>query len=475
MKKLFIILLSFYPLLSSSPDTLWTKVYGTSLNEYGRGILETQDGGYIISSSWGGYIYFIKTDENGNILWMRGYSGGKIEMIGDMNIQQASDGGYVIVGTTTNYDFYLIKVDSMGNLLWVKNINVVWSENGYAIVNTPDNGFLITGFASYSVGIAKTDSEGNVLWTKSYAFSSDSTVYPYSITRVADGYIITGLKGYSHEAPPYLPYVRKIFILKINETGDSLWMKKLEGISLSNSTPDEGYSVWGTSDGGFVLTGCQYSYGRSEDICLIKFDSSGNIEWRKKFGASGDDRGYAVRETSDGGFIVVGKKQVFFNKGYDVWVIKTNSNGDTLWTKTIGGSGEDVGSCIQETQDGNYIITGWTNSFGAGGYDLYLIKLAGSVNKEEKPALRKNFVLERRSYFFTDKIILNFSSLPKGERFKGIILNPAGAKIYEKEFISPYFFVNKGIKKFSPGVYFLRILKNNKKIGEYKLIKKGGA
>ncbi len=467
----FLILIFSFSIFASPPDTLWTRVYGTNLNEYGRSVLEVSNG-YLISSNWRNYIFLLRTDENGDTLWARGFDA-RLGMIGDMTIQKTQDGGCIIAGTR-NYDFCLIKVDSLGNLLWTKIINVIWSDEAYSISSTFDNGFVITGFASYRIGVVKINQNGDILWTRTYGNPYLATYYPYSIHQTPDGgFIITGRVDTSQVGGS----IKDLFIFKISSEGDSLWFKNLKEFSASLSAPDAGYSVAFTSDCGYIITGYQYSYGRGRDICLIKLDSSGNIIWNKRFGGSGHDEGYAVRETSDGGYIIVGKKQMFFNKGYNLWVIKTNYSGDTLWTKTIGGNGDEVGYCIQETSDGNYIVTGYTTSYGAGGADLYLIKLSGIVNKEEK----ENYNLshertEIETIIFKDKLKIDFSSKIKG-KMDLTIYNVFGACLYKKciSLNSSTLILNdKNLAKIPKGFYFLKIFSNKKEIGRSKLIKIGG-
>ena len=144
---------------------------------------------------------------------------------------------------------------------------------------------------------------------------------------------------------------------------------------------DKGYSVQETSDGGYILAGYTYSFGTGEsDVYLIKLDSNGDTIWTKTYGGDSYDVGYSVQETSDGGYIIVGYTYSFGAGESDVYLIKTDSNGNVLWTKTFGGASYDMGYSVQETSDGGYIITGYTDSFGAGGSDVYLIKTDSNGN-----------------------------------------------------------------------------------------------
>ena len=160
-----------------------------------------------------------------------------------------------------------------------------------------------------------------------------------------------------------------IYLVKTDERGNILWSKTYGG-----GSSDYGYSVTQTTDGGYIVAGYTNSFGAGlSDVLLVKTDANGDISWAKTYGGSSSDYGYSVIQTSDGGYIVAGYTESYGLAG-DVYLVKTDSNGNHQWSRTFGGAAKDLGWSVQQSADGGFIITGYTTSFGAGDQDFYLIK-----------------------------------------------------------------------------------------------------
>jgi len=252
---------------------------------------------------------------------------------------------------------------------WEKTFGGSSEEIGLSVQKTSDGGYIILGdtksfgAGDYDVYLIKTDSEGNLEWDETYGGTSYDVGYEVQET-VDGGYIIAGIT-YSFGAGS-----SDIYVIKTDPCGVLEWQKTFGGSSV-----DDGHSVRQTADGGYIVGGQTQSYGAGDkDMYLIKLDEDGNEEWSNTYGASGKDHGYFVRQTSDLGYIITGDTQSYGAGSADVYLVKTDPCGVLEWQKTYGGTGYDEGGSVKQTADGGYIIGGRTNTYGAGDYDFYLIK-----------------------------------------------------------------------------------------------------
>ncbi|MGZ4055690.1 MAG: T9SS type A sorting domain-containing protein [Bacteroidia bacterium] len=386
MRQLLYIFFFFFSVQMFS-QTTFQKTIGGAGGEIGWCIRQTFDKGYIIAGmtySFGAGLddyYLVKIDSFGNIQWTKTFGGTSYD--DGHFVEQTSDSGYVFVGRSQSFgaggdDIFLLKTDPLGNIVWAKTFGGPLSDDSYCVHQTTDGGYIISGFTSnFGAGnndicLIKTDSGGNIIWTKTYGGANDD--YGYSVQQTSDGgYIISG-ETYSFGAGD-----ADVYLIKTNAIGDTLWTKTFGGAMADLSYSGE--AVQQTNDHGYIISGQTYSFGAGDfDVYLIKTDSIGNIIWNKTFGGIWDDHAHSVKQTSDGGYIVSGTTSSFGFTYSDAYFLKTNSNGNLLWTKAFGGTNYEESASVCETDDGGFILTGDTYSYGVGSNDIYIIKTDASFN-----------------------------------------------------------------------------------------------
>ncbi len=390
MQKRTILLLSLLMLLTSissaqiEPDVEWTRIFGGGIYEFGRCVQQTTDGGYIIvgdTDSFGSdnfNVWLIKTDSDGDTLWTKTY-GGTGEDRG-FSVEQTTDGGYVITGMTSSYgaggfDIWLIRTDGTGNSLWTKTFGGSFWDWATEVQQTSDGGYIIAGGTEsfgaegWDVWLIKTDTNGDSEWTRT--FGAEAYDNGMSVRQTADGGYIVLADTYSYGAGS-----SDFWLIKTNSSGISSWTKTFGGTDTERS-----HSVRQTSDGGYIVVGDTESYGSGDyDVWLVKTDSGGESEWTRTFGGAFEDCGCSVQQIDDGGYIVAGYTESFGAGNFDVWLIRTDDNGDTVWSKTVGGDNLDQGRSVDLTTDGGFIIAGTTYDYYAGEYNIYLIKLSSETS-----------------------------------------------------------------------------------------------
>ena len=389
---------SLVPPFSSPPNKLYNNItenkinenfaviqadnitFGGSDDDAGSSVERTSDSGYIITGHTKSYglgmedVYLVKTDSSGTQQWEKTFGGSQTDR--GYSVQQTSDGGYIIGGYTksygaVSYDVYLIKTNSEGDLQWEETFGGDWTDHGYSVQQTSDGGYVITGYTqSYGAGLhdvylIKTNSNGSQQWQKT--FGGITNDIGQCIQQTSDGgYIIVGLTD------SYGLGIHDVYLIKTNSIGILQWQKTFGG-----ANDDIGNSVQQTSDGGYIITGDTQSFGSGgRDVYLIKTDANGIQQWDKTFGGSNDDVGWALQQTSDGGYFVAGFTESYGAGNKDVYLIKTDQSGNEQWSKTFGGSNDDYGRSFQLTPEGEYVIVGYTDSYGAGAQDMLFIYIS---------------------------------------------------------------------------------------------------
>lgn len=351
----------------------------------------TSDGGYVITggtdSQGAGFndAFLAKYDSNDNLTWNRTWGGIQDDV--SSAVIQTSDGGYVISGGTYSYgigdkDAFLAKYDSSGNLAWSRTWGGITEETSYDVVQSTDGGYLITGITnSYDVGnddafLVKYDSAGTLLWSRVWGgtnYDSSSAV----IQTNDGGYVIAG------NTNSYGAGTNDGFLVKYSSSGTLMWNKTLGGVNY-----DGVYDIAETNDGGYILAGETYSYGAgNSDALLIKCDMSGNISWSKTWGGTGNESALALSYSIDGGYALSGSTDSYGVGGTDAFLSRYDSAGSLLWSRVFGGINDEYTYSVSQSSSGGYVVTGETSSYGAGNSDFLILKYSydGSINNCSSP------------------------------------------------------------------------------------------
>jgi len=387
MKHIFI-LHTFLLIILSAPGSAqvcFERTYGNLDDDMGVSVHQTFQGGYIISGFTTNLItsdkdlYVLLVDQNGDTIWTRSIPFGDPWTIG-YSIEETHDSGYVVVGVIGSFGF-LIKFDLNGDTLWSKRyVANAYAETLMDVKQTADSGFILSGtqqvasFWDDAAVLIKTDRNGNLLWRKLYGDNGEYSGHGVEIAS-DNGFVVCGGYDTPDEGSGSC-------IFKTNDQGALSWMKK---IVIGNSTLSL-YRIKRTPDSGYILCG-NFFPGPvilSGDMFLVKTNINGIVQWTKQIGWENDDRGFSVDVTPDGGFIACGSSEGFPTENKNLLLVRTDANGDTLWTRTFGGPYSDEGSSVSCTADGGFIVAGSTRSFGYGGSDVYLIKTDenGSITGE---------------------------------------------------------------------------------------------
>lgn len=344
----------------------WAKTYGGNYDDVAYSIQQTGDGGYIIAGvtieDSNKYVLIIKIDSNGNISWRGTFSGEANSVI------NLSDGSYIVAGKiypSPIGDIGIFKINSSGSLDWGKKYGL-----GGGIANevkqTSDGSFVIVGICSGDIWILKVDADGELDWKKNFGGIGDDK--GYAIQETSDGFIIAGetvLAGRTDS---------DIWIFKIDNKGTNVLWEHVSG----GTGYDAAYSIQRTSDGGYIAAGKKSSSAGDADFWIGKLNSDGKLEWEKTYGGSGHEIARSIQQTSDGGYIVAGETTTPAGD-IDFLILKLNGNGDIVWEKTYGASGNDIARSIQQTTDGGYVVAGETTT-NAGDTDFWVLKLDSNGN-----------------------------------------------------------------------------------------------
>lgn len=432
MKNLFTLIFQWLTIaiLSAQPNIEWEKCLGGSIDEHGRAVVQTTDGGFIVAGSATsmdgditgahGYedFWVVKLSKDGVKEWQKALGGTYFDLAHD--IQQTADGGYIVAGAagsnngdiTSSHgadDVWVVKLSPLGAIEWQKTYGGSSYEGARSIRQTKDGGYIVGASTNSTNGdvfgnhgksdfwILKLKEDGTKQWQKT--IGGPALEYQGGIQQTSDeGYIVVGTINYDENDINACDFL----VVKLSSSGAIEWQKVLGG-----SNQDIPRAVQQTSDLGYILAGFTSSsdgdvtqFKGVEDAWVVKLNQEGEIEWQKTVGGSINDIANAIEQTADGGYILAGR--TFTGVGdvgnilnqSDFWAVKLDSSGTFEWQKIIGGSGYDYAEAVHQTNDGGYILAGTTLSTDGdvspnnSPTEIWVVKLSpASVSTDNLPIL----------------------------------------------------------------------------------------
>lgn len=345
-----------------NPDTsgLFIKLFGGATNDEAYSAVATSDGSYVFLGATTSFatgdnntqdIFMVKADQNGNKLWVQNLGGhsGK-------SLQSTPDGGFIVLGdtivTTDTTSLVLIKTDGEGQVQWTKNYGKNnRNEVATNIQLTQDGGYLMMGNVlnndgSSDIYVIKTDGQGEIIRERVYGFSnlqnSTATILEDPTTKdiLWCGTAFTATSATSD-----------IRVVRANDIINTQWDYFFGG-----TQSEVGKDMKQVSDG-YVIVGTTASEGNGgSDVYLLKISEQGILQWSKTFGGAANDEGQAISLTEDGGYIITGSTESEGEGGKDVFLIKTDAEGNQVWTETFGGTKDDVGRIVVQTADKGFLL-----------------------------------------------------------------------------------------------------------------------
>ncbi len=424
MKNSLLLLIVFLTLtpLQAQPSIQWQKTLGGSEYEIAKAVRQTSDGGYItcgyslstdgdIIGGHGLYdILVVKFDQLGSETWQKSLGGSNVD--GAYDLEQTTDGGYILAGYTLSddgdvtgfhgyIDAWVIKLDSSGNIQWQKALGGSGWDETWSVGLTNDGGYILAGRSNSEDGdvggthdntldywLVKLDNGGSIQWQKTYGGSDEDVAR--SIRQTSDGgYIATGnAKSVDGDVVGNKGNV-DFWVLKLDHFGNLEWQKPLGGAGL-----DVGCEIHELSDGyiacGFAgsIDGDVTGYHGFLDGWVLKLSKTGELLWQNAVGGSQSDWLFAGTPTPDGGYVAVGTTisldgDITYHNGQkDLWIVKLNADGELLWQKCLGGSFVEGGESISTTSDGGLVVAGYAYSTDGdltenkGIQDIWVVKLS---------------------------------------------------------------------------------------------------
>ena len=436
MKNLILaFIFAFPPIIIHAQMILeWQNSLGGNSYETAYSVQPTNDSGYIVAgyalssnngdvqgAHGGGDFWVVKLSPAGDIQWQKALGGSSTELANA--VQQTTDGGYIVAGKTNSndgdvsgnhgdMDYWVVKLSSTGMMEWQKTLGGSSADEGNDIQQTSDGGYIIAGksvsidgdvtgnHGYFDFWVVKLTTTGEIEWQRSIGGSNGSSKAYFIRQTTDDGYIVCGESNSSNGDMSGNHGSNDFCVVKLNSSGDILWQKSLGGTGT-----DAAYSAQETLDGGYIVVGTTGSGNTGQvlgvhggfDIWVVKLSATGNLQWQKALGGSDEDYGRIVLQRDNGDYLVAGS--ILSNNGdiqgnngsLDIWVVTLNQAGQIKSQKTFGGTGIEWVYSMKQSKDGGLIVAGYTESNDGdvsgnhGEADFWVVKLSSLSSSTSVP------------------------------------------------------------------------------------------
>ena len=480
--------------LNPNGSVIWQKIYGKG---EATAVALTPDGGIVLA----GYTtvnplevtaWILKLSQNGNLIWRRAYDNRRALAVavapnGDIIAVGSINTGLEVVGASTNTRFWVIRLSENGKVAWQKSYEGVGTCAARAVAVAPNGDIVVTGWTlGYGPGPAggkeniwvfRLRGDGSVIWQRVYGTPEADNSTAVAVAPDGDIILVGWTKGVSM-------YITDAWILRLEGNGSIIWQRAYGGLGNNRAN-----TVALAPSGAIIVAGCSKGFTITTDAWIFKLPPNGTVKtpysmatnvkpitaygvvtynlsmvveksnasvhiwnstvkplfaasngeyWAREYEGDGNVVIDDLRILPDGDIIAAGSTDSSGAGGYDALVMKLTPNGILIWAKTYGSSGNDTGRSIALTPDGDIIVVGTTDSFGAGGYDVWVLKLDpdGNVIWQKTYGGLENDVASSVVVTPRGDIIIGGStrSFGEGGAVWVLKLNPDGNVIWQKTY-----------------------------------------
>lgn len=358
----------------------WRKAYGAYGSEEAQAVRWAGEDHIVVAGSTGSGgsgasdLYLMALDGAGTRLWSTTIGTPAVEQAVDLRV--LSDGSLLIAGNSNeggDYDGLLVKTDAAGDVIWQRSYGGDDWDFFRELTVLPNGELMIVG-QTFQPGVdgevwtLHLNDSGDIIQEHRYGGAGEQSGHSLCIT--PDGYAIAGSSGIGDATDALL--------IRVDEQGGELWSMTYGGDSL-----DVAFDLVHTGDGGFSMVGVTSSFSNYEEGYHVKTDGAGVLQWYRSWGQINDQGSYDHVQLQNGEYVTAGYTKTSGGGERDMFLLKSAENGDFVFGRTFGGAADDVAFSL-DTNNTGFLCAGWTESYGAGGRDVFVVRTDANGTTESE-------------------------------------------------------------------------------------------